>query len=186
MQQCEQGRGISVYQHGVDVAYRYADLWRLIEGKDTQLEWPRLDRVELEYLALLHSQALRPSSISRYQIYHDCGKPFCREVDDRGRTHFPNHAEISAEVWKRLYPDDELGFDILRLDLHPHTAKGDDLALLMGHKLAPSLILTGWAAIYANAGLLFGGFESDSFKMKFKRLQKLTKQWCCNYVNLNV
>ena len=175
MQECEQGHGVSVFQHGVDVAYRYADLARYIAGAKCNLQWPRLEQA-LPMLQALAEHAMQPADVSRYQIYHDCGKPFCRVVDEDGRAHFPDHANISAAVWQSLYPTDTTGHTLIKYDLHPHTAKGVELDEFCALELAPTLMLTAWAALYANAELLFGGVESDSFKMKFKRLLRLSKR----------
>lgn len=40
--------------------------------------------------------------------------------------------------------------------------------------VAPSLLLTAWAEIFANAEM-FGGRESISFKMKYKSLSRATR-----------
>lgn len=176
MKQCEQGNGVSVYDHGIQVAARYADLWRLIHGQQPNLEWPRLSPDDIALMLTLSQRAHAPSAIARYQIYHDCGKPYCKAIDENGRVHFPDHACVSANLWQLMFPDDQLGHDMLKYDMCPHTARGDELDQFLMMDIAPTLVLTGIASIYANAEVLFGGFETDSFKMKLKHTKKLIKR----------
>lgn len=177
MMECEQGNGVSVYQHGISVAHRYSELWKFVTTGTSDLAWDRLKPGDLDVLMDLTSRAIKPSKVAQYQIYHDCGKPWCRTVDADGRVHFPNHAAISAQIWKTLYPDDVVGYDIIRLDMHPHTARGEELEAFMQLDLAPTMILIGIAAVYANADVLFGGTSSDSFKMKLKHLMRLARRF---------
>ena len=34
-----------------------------------------------------------------YQTWHDCGKPFVKQLDEHRRVHYPDHALISSKAW---------------------------------------------------------------------------------------
>lgn len=115
------------------------------------------------------------NTMKEYHVMHDCGKPLCIEIDENGKRHFPNHAEVSYQQYKTLYPDNYIIQELIRLDMGFHTFKDDELVQLWKHELADSLYLTAWAEIMSNAEM-FGGIESTSFKIKRKRLIKALKQ----------
>lgn len=114
-----------------------------------------------------------PLEMMYYHLYHDCGKPFCRTVDDDGRQHFPNHARVSHDIWLAAGGTEELAWFILH-DMDFHTLKGADLDGLIHDSRAPSLLMTAWAELHANASM-FGGTSSTSFKIKRKQLEKATR-----------
>jgi len=175
MKNCEQAPGFSIYQHGLDVANRYRDLYRHLLGEKPVYEWT-IPKTSLEQLRSLLPHALDPREARTYHVLHDCGKPFCITIDEQGRRHFPGHADRSYEIFKQLYPDDARSAELIRLDMACHTARGDELANLAKNELAPTLCLTAWAELYSNAEQLFGGFESTSFKIKHKTLCKAVKK----------
>lgn len=110
----------------------------------------------------------------KYQILHDCGKPLCREVDEDNRVHYPEHAKISYEQIKRLFPEEiDLQYLVLH-DMDFHTLKPNELKELAESKYGFSLYLTAWAELLANAQM-FNGFDSVSFKIKRKHLVKCMK-----------
>lgn len=63
---------------------------------------------------------------------------------------------------------------MIRNDMKFHTAKGDDLKETWQLPYVNHLYATAWAELFANAEL-FGGMESDSFKIKKKKLIKAFK-----------
>jgi hypothetical protein len=93
-------------------------------------------------------------------------------VDENGKTHFPNHAEVSAQVWKEatnsLFPVIE---NLIRMDMKVHTMCADDIPEFCKNREAVSLLYSALAEIHANAEL-FGGIESISFKIKYKQVEK--------------
>lgn len=107
--------------------------------------------------------------LAQYHIYHDCGKHLSLTIDEDGKKHFPNHAEMSALQYSHLFPNDEFTTSLIRKDMDFHTLRGDDIAELCKDPLAPILYLTAWAEIEANAEM-FGGRDSQSYKIKAKRL----------------
>lgn len=126
-----------------------------------------------EIVEKLISRASKPDELKDYQVYHDIGKPLCRTVDEQGRQHFPNHAQVSYEAWIKAGQDPNTGWFILH-DMDFHTMKGDELKSIINDSRAIDLLLTAWAEIHANAQM-FGGIDSMSFKIKRKHLEKNTK-----------
>ncbi len=124
--------------------------------------------------AKTRSSILPDHITDEYQIFHDCGKPFCLEIGEDGKRRYPGHAEKSAEIWMALEDrgnNAETIADLMRHDMDFHTMRGEEISELWNCYLAPTLYFTAWAELYANAQM-FGGFDSDSFKIKRKRLIK--------------
>lgn len=173
---CYQFENMSVWDHGQDVHSWYLDIYyHLTAGKPLQLSWRTLP-------AWLYDPAFKDAllpleTMRLYHQYHDCGKPHCRMVDDEGKQHFPNHAEVSYETWMRYAetPEDGQIGELIRMDMMAHTVKGDAIDTFIQHPEASSLILTALAEIHSNASHL-GALESDSFKIKFKQLDKVGKR----------
>lgn len=175
MKACEQAPGYSIYQHGLDVANRYRALYEHVCGEPTAYRW-EIDAETCQALTALRKRALTPKEARLYHVYHDCGKPFTLTVDADGKRHFPGHAEASARLYREAFPGDEASARLIELDMLCHTARGEEAERLLELPEAPTLILSAWAELHANAEVLFGGFEADSFKIKRKRLVKLTKR----------
>jgi len=124
-------------------------------------------------------------TMKQYQTYHDCGKPYCRVVDDEGKQHFPDHARISSEIYAKYFdypasptspnfPDSHLITLMISDDMNFHTLKSEELNKWFKlHENNPkylcSLYLTAWAEIISNSKM-FGGMESTSYKIKRKTL----------------
>lgn len=173
MKKCEQASGLSIYQHGLDVANRYRDLWNMLEDGRNLYDWSIVDET-LQQLKLIKLKALDPKQARQYHIFHDCGKPLCQTIDADGRKHFPHHAAKSAQIYRAILEDDETA-ELIELDMWCHTAKGEEIDRFIAYSHAPTLLLTAWAEIHANAEM-FGGFDSISFKIKKKQLTKITKR----------
>ena len=179
---CEQTQGQSVYQHGVSVRQHFFELIDSLEN-DHSLDGWRIPQWIHTYrdqiLANLHDS----ETISNYTLYHDCGKPYCREVDDEGRVHFPNHAEISRDVWMNVGKDETVGL-LIANDMIIHTATADEinqkLTIEWSIKDSITLLIAAIAEIHSNAKM-FGGIESNSFKSKWKKIDRRGKQICKHY-----
>lgn len=152
MESCYQTSGINMLQHGEMVREEYQKLLLCLP----------------EYILDLRDLVLSSEITDRYQVFHDCGKPYC--VSD-GEARFPNHAETSASTWLSLHPEDKIVADLMRHDMDFHLGTHDWTS-----PLAPTLYLTAWAELFANANM-FGGVESTSFKIKRKRLIKAGKDY---------
>ena len=153
-------------QHGEMVHDWYSDL---LGERKYQWDFGKAQDLIEQIIPL----AMTPSEIRSYHIFHDCGKPYCRTVDNEGRQHFPNHAQVSYEKYLEVFGNQEIAWFILN-DMAFHTLKGDDLKPILSDPRAPTLLLTAWAELHANAQM-FGGIDSTSFKIKRKFLEKNTK-----------
>lgn len=109
--------------------------------------------------------------LETYHVYHDCGKPYCRTIDADGKQHFPDHARISAAIWRTIGGSAAVA-ELIEHDMDMHLLKPADAASYQRLDLAPALLLTALAELHSNAAM-FGGLESTSFKIKFKCLSKI-------------
>lgn len=99
MQSTEQMKGLSVHEHGIMVRDEYLNL---IQDLNNGIG----DEVLLKVYDKIRDTILPDDIVLRYQEFHDCGKPLCKIVDADGKVHFPNHAEVSSNVWKELFPEE--------------------------------------------------------------------------------
>lgn len=90
--------------------------------------------------------------------------------------HFPDHANVSADTWKCVFPEEILIQELMRKDMLFHLAKSDDFEVIWSDPLAPTLYVTAWAEILANC-TMFGGQDSTSFKIKKKKLIQAGKKY---------
>lgn len=160
----------TIYEHGESVRDHLFDLLdHLRLGTPLKYEW-KIPKWAFS-IALLE-KLLDDETLRLYTLYHDCGKPDCRQVDPDGKVHFPNHAEVSADVWKQetnsLFYKVE---NLIRMDMKVHTMKADEIPEFIKRPEAVSLLFAALAEIHANAEL-FGGIESTSFKIKWKQVNK--------------
>ncbi len=175
MQACEQTKGLSVYEHGVSVFEHFLEfqsfLCKLSDLPDWKIPtWLHTYRIQIQ-------EALLPTeTISVYMIYHDCGKPFCRTVDETYRVHFPNHAQVSANVWKACGGSEQEA-KLMAMDMHVHTMKAAEIDEFIKHPEAITLLVAAFCEIHANANM-FGGIDSTSFKIKWKQIDKRGKAIC--------
>lgn len=155
-------------RHGELVAEKFKDL---ISSERKHL-WVIPGWLQGHFVSISERLIPKFDLITTYQTYHDIGKPFCRVIDEDGRAHYPNHAVISAEIWNSSGKCKIIG-ELISRDMEFHLLKPseitngypiDDLSLI--------LLITALCEIHANAEM-FGGIESDSFKIKWKRLEKI-------------
>lgn len=171
MRNCEQTKNLSVLEHGLQVAKYFEDLRQhILFGKPLAFEWRLPDWI---YSRELWERVLPISIVRQYHWFHDCGKPFCRTVDEDGKVHFPDHANVSAALWRHIGGDEQIARLIEHdMDIHLLSASGLESFSMMPE--AATLLLTGLAEIHANASM-FGGIDSVSFKIKFKQINKRGK-----------
>lgn len=98
------------------------------------------------------------------------GKPSCRTVGPDGRHHFPDHAAVSARVW-RAAGGCEAVARLIEQDMDLHLLKAEDVPAFSDRPHAFALLLTALAEVHANASM-FGGMESTGFKIKWKHVDK--------------
>lgn len=109
-------------------------------------------------------------TISEYLGFHDCGKPFCQTTDENGNPHFPNHAQVSHDIWLEAKGSPEVALLMLH-DMDFHTMRADTMEAFCSLPFAPTLMLAGLAEIHANAEL-FGGPNSSGFKIKCEHVKR--------------
>ena len=174
MKNCEQTKNQSVLQHGESVRdYLFDLINHLRSGTPLKYDW-RLPDWIFENKDLILSSLPDDETLELYTVYHDCGKPFCLTIDDEGRRHFPNHAQVSYDIFKQVF-DNPVAAELILHDMDIHTLKADDVKEFAQNPHAITLLLTGSAEIHSNCQM-FGGFESTSFKIKFKCISQRGKQ----------
>lgn len=169
MSDCPQTGTQSVLEHGLSV-WEYTQ--KLISG---DFQGFKLPQWFIDNHAFIVNNLHSIQEVRKYNIYHDCGKPNCIEYDDEGKRHFPNHAEVSKRTWLELYPEETVVANLIGYDMALHTETADEIkAHDWDVKTACTLLITSFAELHSNAAM-FGGIESISFKMKYKKLDKRGK-----------
>lgn len=176
MRGCAQSPQQDVLQHGQAVARTFGQLQLILEGKaEVPGPWRLpawLTPGSVDTLALL-SRLAPARTLRAYQVWHDCGKPYCVQEDAQGRRHFGGHAEHSARVWRALGGDDHVA-RLMSQDMDAHLMSAQEVPAFASRADAASLWLTALAEVHANAEM-FGGWESTSFKAKAKHLERRGK-----------
>jgi hypothetical protein len=181
MRLCEQTQGQSVYQHGESVrAHMGLLIDRLKNGTPLSNEWKIPGWFET-YSKDIAAYIKDEEKIDLYTLYHDCGKPYCRTFDeDRKQYRFSNHEIVSKCIWEHVGGRKDviplIGSDMV---IHTATAERIDLAVDKEWSCEDSviLLLASLAEIHSNSRM-FGGIESDSFKIKWKTVERRGKQIC--------
>lgn len=166
MQSGFQTSNLSYWDHGAMVVARFRDLmnptpnmvWKMPDWFSQNSTWIR--------------EKLTPDfhKICTYQQWHDLGKSYCRVIDDAGKVHYPNHAAVSEKIWLDLGGDPKIG-ELIGQDMLCHQLRPADAAAFSENPNALILIVTALCELHANASM-FGGMASDSFKIKYKRLDR--------------
>lgn len=169
MQCCEQAPGLNMLQHGQLVHEKYKELIAKLDAND-------IEYAELHALYARYGRSLPPSAVlESYHVYHDCGKHLTLTIGEDGKRRYPNHHEASARQYSHIFPEDGFTTTLIRMDMDFHILRGDDLLRLCRSPFAPILCFTAWAEINANAEM-FGGKESESYKIKRSRLIQAGKK----------
>lgn len=168
MKQCRQTPTETIWQHGIRVAQKYAELRDHLEHQHPlRSEWRLPDWIGSSWL--IQNQYPR-EDMAEYLLMHDCGKFLCLTVDEQGRQHFPDHARVSYQAYLAIGGDPRIA-DLILHDMHIHTIKAADVPAFAEHDFAASLILAGLAEIHANAEL-FGGLDSTNFRIKLRQIDR--------------
>lgn len=177
MMECEQTKGQSVYQHGLSVHSHLKELKEMLRSGEHLDKW-RVPTQVLEKSQEILDNIHDDETLYMYTVFHDCGKPQCREVDAGGRVHFPNHAEVSKRVFLQ-HSNNQIVANLIGWDMVIHTSSADEInEMLEKHwtkKDAYTLILSSLSEVHSNANM-FGGIESTSFKSKYKKIQRRCNQ----------
>ena len=174
MKKCGQTETQSVLEHGFSVKRYLFDLLDHLEHNNPlKYEW-KLPSWILENRELFLSSLPSRETFKLATVMHDCGKPFCMQIDDEGRRHFPNHAQISHDVFVKLY-EDEIAAHLILHDMDIHLLKAEGVEEFSKSPYALTHLLIGLSEIHSNARM-FGGIDSTSFKIKYKCLDSRGKQ----------
>lgn len=174
MENCEQMEGLSVLEHGIMVCQYFDDLYNFLNnGEPLQYEW-KLPEWITDNMDLIINELLDLDIVRCYLVYHDCGKPYCRIVDEEGKQHFPEHAKVSKEKWLEINGDADVA-SLIEMDMDIHLLKDAGCVDFAKRKEAITLLIAGLSEIHANASM-FGGIDSTSFKIKWKQISKRGKK----------
>lgn len=176
MRSCAQTKGMNVLEHGISVKNYLFDLLNHLRY-DTPLkyEWclPPWIYQHKEYIL---SSLVDDKTLKLYTVFHDIGKPYCLKIDDDGKRHFPNHADISYNIFKQLF-DNNIAAELIKHDMDIHLLKSDGIEAFCNNKYHVTSLIVGLAELHSNAAM-FGGLTSDSYKIKrksiFKNGEKIT------------
>jgi hypothetical protein len=175
MKDCQQTNTQSVYEHGVSVRDHVFQLIDYLKTGTIKNDW-RLPDWLTQYKSQIFESLCPLNIIEEYTIYHDCGKPYCITIDKAGRRHFPDHADVSARTWQDAGGCTQVQ-KLISMDMVVHTMKAADIDEFIKHSEAITLLLTALAEIHSNAKM-FGGIESESFKIKWNQINKRGKAIC--------
>lgn len=176
MQNCYQTDTQSVYQHGISVKKHTFQLIDILKLNNFNFTSYKLPDWFLQYRNQLLQNLLSEDIIREYTIYHDCGKPYCLFIDENGKRHFPDHVNKSYQVWLSV-GGSPIVAKLISMDMCIHTMKSCDIDDFIKHNEAITLLIVGLAEIHSNA-VMFGGINSNSFKIKWKQINKKGKQIC--------
>lgn len=171
MRNTYQFEDIDMIKHGEMVYEQYQKLMDAIEHKNEQYFKDIGFTFDWEFIEKLYQNQYDLDNMESYQIYHDCGKHLSKTIDENGKIHYPNHAQHSSDLYGKYF-DNKIAQDLILKDLNFHTFKSEEMAKWLeteNKQTLASLYLTAWAEILANSSM-FGGIESESFKIKRKRL----------------
>lgn len=176
----EQTKGVSIVKHGELVWEATQAVLQAVENNQAVIEFygethklPGWFAVEkMKFLEAVRTLGM--FSLQKYCLLHDIGKPEVFTVDEStGAFSFPNHAEKSAEVFKRVYGEQYSNVcELIKKDMEVHLLKpGDNEGISRFASLKNVLIhlLVGFAELCANSKPVFGGMETESYKIKHKR-----------------
>lgn len=181
MKAVEQTIGQTILAHGLDVSKHYLDLhhW-IVNDAELKLDWDLPSWLQ-ENKKQFAQRLISLQVAQTYQVFHDCGKPYCLSIDSEGKKHFKNHAALSKETWLNVGGSCDVG-DLIGMDMDIHTIKAENVKEFANRTQSATLLLTGLAEVHSNAKM-FGGRQSDSFKIKRKRLEQRGKTIIKNWLD---
>lgn len=166
----DKGKKQTILQHGKSVKTYFNNLVAFLQSSESSYQYPIADWLLTYKSELLDKIQTNRKNIDSYLLFHDCGKPYCLTEDEKGQ-HFKKHAQISKEIYIKHFGDG-LAADLIGDDMLCHITKAKDYMQLVENSNIEILLCSSLAELHSNAQM-FGGFDSDSFKIKFKNLNKL-------------
>ncbi len=185
MLRCEQRPGQSVYQHGASVRDHLFEMLHHLRTGQALDGWRVPDwfiKYGQQILQNIHSDGI----LHDYTLFHDCGKPYIREIDAEGKVHFPDHAKVSQEVWESIGGCSIVG-KLIANDMVLHTATAEEISEKWSGDFTIedfcTLLLAALAEVHSNAKMFDAvlGVDSTSFKIKWKQLERRGRQICKHY-----
>lgn len=168
MKDCQQSPTETVWEHCQKVSQTYFDLLQ----HPSKYSLPKIIQDYWQHL-IQHQES--PEIVRNYLEWHDCGKPFCQNIDEQGRAHFPNHAEVSQNLFLQAGGHPKAA-EYIGLDMVFHLTKPAEISKLgLDVQTQATLILTAWAALYSNAEM-FGGQDAENFKIKHSQMTARCKK----------
>lgn len=162
MKNCPQFNNQTVYEHCLSVQSIFIETFN--NKNDLLPKW------FLENFGFIKSKLIKYDSILEYTEFHDVGKPFCIQ-NINGTNHFPNHSELSYNIYSLVCNNEDILYCI-KHDMDIHMIKDKDLFI---NKYSATLLFIGFCELFANAKY-FGGFDSISYKIKYKQLDRRGKK----------
>lgn len=176
MENTFQFENVSMLDHGQMVNQKYNELVAdLNDGTSNKFEIPTLFRNNWDSL---REYLYSPETLKVYHTYHDCGKPYCKVFREDGKIGYPDHAAISADIFKSVYPNIQnknVIAELIACDMVFHASNMEEIEKFIdqkSRKFCLSLWLTSLAELYANKEM----FDADnqlSFKIKYKKLARV-------------
>lgn len=169
MSLCKQTETQTILQHGLSVRDHMKQLIQILHSNKPNDNWKLPDWL-FQYRENIINSLLPWNVIETYAIFHDLGKPYCISIDNNGKQHFHNHANVSADKWLEIGGSEQIA-KLIRMDMMIHTMKANDIDAFITNPEAITLLLAGLAEVHSNAKM-FGGIDSISFKIKWKQINK--------------
>lgn len=169
----------SILDHGLSVHKHYKNILKALDNRD--LTYYQLPDILVDNWDTLKTLLYPTKTMKMYHIYHDCGKPYCRTIDDSGKQHFPNHSQKSYEIFLEAFSDlqdKQIIAKFIQKDMTFHSSSMeeiDNFLYAFGKEFCFSLWLTSLAELYSNREM----FDADnqlSFKIKYKKLMRILKK----------
>lgn len=173
MKDCQQTKGQSTLEHGFSVKNYLFDLVNhLRKGYPLKYNW-NLPNWVYDSKDLILANLPDDKTLKFYTIFHDIGKWKCLTIDNDGKRHFPNHAEVSYQYFKQVF-NNPVAAELIRHDMDIHLLKSECVEEFSKNPYALTLLLTGLAEIHSNS-TMFGGISSTSFRIKCKSITQRGK-----------
>lgn len=166
----------TVLQHGESVWEYFQKVLNCLQN-NCEMENILIPETIKKFAVQLTTNIHDLNTIEKYCKFHDCGKPYCLIVDENGKNHFPDHANVSYKKFLEVFPDEQITANLILQDMDIHLLKDANISEFMKKDKVNicTLILVGLSEILSNCQL-FGGINSDSFKIKFKTLEQRCKK----------
>lgn len=175
-----QFKNLNILEHGLSVRKHFLNIISDLDNNNH-------DRYEFPVLLVQNwnrfkTKLYKPSIMSYYQIYHDCGKPFVLRMDHDGKQHFPGHAEESAKKFEEYFPNlkyTSVVSNLIKHDMIFHSGSAEEIDFFLAtqpEQCYISLWMTSFAELYANKEM-FDSSNQTSFKIKYKKLKRILNKF---------